>query len=50
MLNQERAKQLKEIVAGQRELMFAAERHIWKHPETGYREELRKAGDRKSVV
>ncbi len=38
MLNQERAKQLKEIVAGQRELMFAAERHIWKHPETGYRE------------
>ena len=38
MLNQERVKQLKEIVAGQRDLMFAAERHIWKHPETGYRE------------
>ncbi len=38
MLKQERIKKLKEIVAGQRELMFAAERHIWQNPETGYRE------------
>ena len=38
MLNQDRVQQLKDIVAGQRDLMFAAERHIWKHPETGYRE------------
>ena len=38
MLNQERIAKLKDIVAGQRDLMFAAERHIWKHPETGYRE------------
>lgn len=38
MLNQERATKLKDIVAGQRELMFAAERHIWNNPETGYRE------------
>ena len=35
MLKQERIKKLKEIVAGQRELMFAAERHIWQNPETG---------------
>jgi len=38
MLKQERINQLKEIVAGQRELMFSAERQIWNHPETGYRE------------
>ncbi len=38
MLNQERIAKLKDIVAGQRDLMFAAERHIWKHPGTGYRE------------
>lgn len=38
MLNQERLSQLKGLVADQRELMFAAERHIWQHPETGYRE------------
>ena len=38
MMNQERVKQLKDIVAGQRDLMFTAERQIWKHPETGYRE------------
>ncbi len=38
MLNQDRVQQLKDIVAGQRDLLFAAERHIWKHPETGYRE------------
>ncbi len=38
MLKQDRINSLKEIVAGQRDLMFAAERHIWKHPETGYRE------------
>lgn len=38
MLNQERIAKLKDLVAGQRDLMFAAERHIWKHPETGYRE------------
>ena len=38
MMNPDRVKALKEMVASQRELMFAAERHIWKHPETGYRE------------
>ena len=38
MLQEKRIRQLKEAVAAQRELMFQAERHIWKHPETGYRE------------
>ena len=38
MMNPDQVKALKEMVASQRELMFAAERHIWKHPETGYRE------------
>ena len=38
MMNQERIGKLKEMVAKHRDLMFAAERHIWKHPETGYRE------------
>ena len=38
MLKQERMEQLMNLVAGQRELMFAAERHIWQNPETGYRE------------
>ena len=38
MLQEKRIHQLKEAVAAQRELMFQAERYIWKHPETGYRE------------
>ena len=38
MISTERANQLKEIVASQREVMFSAADHIWKHPETGYRE------------
>ena len=45
MLNQERIAKLKDIVAGQRDLMFAAERHIWKHPETGYRGDLKRQSD-----
>ena len=38
MISTERANQLKEIVASQREVMFSAADYIWKHPETGYRE------------
>ena len=38
MISTERANQLKEIVASQREMMFSAADYIWKHPETGYRE------------
>ncbi len=38
MISTERANQLKEIVASQREVMLSAADYIWKHPETGYRE------------
>ncbi|RHO58134.1 amidohydrolase [Ruminococcaceae bacterium AM07-15] len=38
MISTERANQLKEIVASQRDVMFSAADYIWKHPETGYRE------------
>lgn len=34
----DRTQQLKAMVEQNREKIFAAERYIWKHPETGYRE------------